>query len=370
MKMKNNFYKFTAEADEKKAARLDLFGAVGGGFWEEGFDEATFKNDMSVVGEDQALDIYINSHGGSVFTATAIYNLIARHKGAVTIHVAGLAASAATIITSAPNAKVIMPIGSMMLVHPVRLQAHGMTPEEMHKAAENLEKVRASVVDIYAKKTGQTSEKLLELMAVESYLTPDEAVELGFADEVEKTSAVENSQIGDVVMVNGLEVSAELFKHAPEGFINKADAPNAPAIHNQANKEEKPMTLDKLKAEHPELVDAIRNEALKEGAEKERARIQAIEDLGLTGYDELVMSAKFEKNMTAEQLAVEAWKAEKGKKKAHLADLKADAEDVADVTGKTPGNEGIELNAGKPEAKTREQLIAEEKAQFEAVKNL
>ena len=33
--MRNDFYKFTMEADASKPARLDLFGTVGGGFWEE-----------------------------------------------------------------------------------------------------------------------------------------------------------------------------------------------------------------------------------------------------------------------------------------------------------------------------------------------
>ena len=129
------------------------------------------------------------------------------------------------------------------------------------------------------------------------------------------------------------------------------------------------MTLEKLKAEHPEIVDAIRAEAVEQGKAEERSRIQAIEELGITGHDELINSAKFEKNMTAEQVAMAYIKAENAKRAAHLANHAADAGDVAGVT-KTVGNEGIPVAGTKPENKTRDELIAEAKAEFEAAKNL
>ena len=71
---KNKFYQFTAAAQDAPA-RLDLFGSVGGGFWDQGFDESSFKADMAVVRDDQPLNVYINSMGGSVYTGIAIYNL-------------------------------------------------------------------------------------------------------------------------------------------------------------------------------------------------------------------------------------------------------------------------------------------------------
>lgn len=356
----NNFYKFTAQADTQKPARLDLYGAVGGGYWEEGFDENTFKNDMSVVPEDQALDIYINSNGGSVFTAIAIYNIIARHKGVVTIRVDGMAASAATIITSVPNAQVVMPLGAMMLVHPVRLSTGSMTPEELKKAAENLEKVRASVVDIYAKKTCKPKDELLALMSEESYLTAEEAVELGFADSVDETASVTNEMLGDVVMVNGLSVSADLFAHAPKEFI-KAVTPKASAVLSPTNKlkEEEKMDLEKLKADYPELVEAIRNEAKNEGISQERARILAIEEIAIVGHEEMVQEAKFKTAMTAEQLAVAILKADKARNAKMLSERATDAKEVSELP--TDGNTGIVVGE---EAKQKEE--AERKAVIEA----
>lgn len=340
--MNNDFYKVTMAA-ENGAARLDLFGIIGGGFWEEGFDESSFNAAMSGIKEEQALDIFINSQGGSVFAAIAIYNIIGRHKGPVTIHVVGLAASAATIITSVPNAKVIMPAGSMMLVHPVRADVGSSTTEELKDAAQNLEKIRASVLGIYSLKTGLSNEILLDMMKKESYLTAQEAVDLGFADEIDTTVKVENVINGDVVMVNGLKVSASLFDAAPKGFINP-------------KKEDKKMDLEMLQKEYPDLAQAIRAKAYEQGAADERARILAIEEIATAGHNDLVQAAKLDGQMTAEKLAVAILKADKAKK---VGMLQARAEDAAELSNVAPvSNEGLADSA---------EIKAKEDAEMQAI---
>lgn len=348
----NKFYKFTAQADTETAARLDLFGEVGGGFWSAGFDESTFKYEMDrAVNPEQALDIYINSPGGSVFTAIAIYELIKRHKGAVTIHVAGMAASAATIITSAPNAKVVMPTGSMLLVHPVRVALESSTAEELLEAATNLEKVRESVIDIYAKKTGLERDVLLELMQKESYLTASEAVELGFADELDESAKVENKITRGAYMIGGLKVEASLLAKAPKAFLEAENLFQETAV-NEEETEVKLMDLETLKTEHPDLVQALIEELSKDyivkGAEQERARILAIEEIATDGHAELVENAKRDATMTAEKLAVEILKAEKMRNASMLAARAADAMELADVV--PVANEGVNPAESKAEA--------------------
>lgn len=320
--MKNDFYKFTM-AQGNDPARLDLIGTIGGGFFEEGFDDATFAQAMSGIGETQPLDIYVNSPGGSVFAAISIYNIIARHKGPVTIRVAGIAASAATIITSVPNGRVVMPLGSMMLVHPVRAYQGSSTVEELQEASKNLDKVRESVADIYEQKTKLDRSKILNLMKKESYLTAGEAVEFGFADEVDKSTVVENIITGDVCMINGLKVSASLFDAAPKGFV----------------KQEVKMDLENLTKEYPELIEEVRAKAYAQGAENERARILAIEDIATPGHDELVQAAKLDGAMTAEKLAVEILKADKSRKVNMLQARANDAQELANIA--PAGNEGV-----------------------------
>lgn len=366
MQTNNKFWNVKTDGEK---SHIDLFGYVGGSKeWNWGFNEEDFLKEIREIPADNALEISINSFGGSVYTALSIYSLLKAHKGEVTFRVDGAAMSAATIITSVPNAKVIVPQGSMMMIHKVSSYVEGNT-DDFRKAADDMEKLEGDILNIYAEKTGKTVDEIKPLVDAETYFTAAEAVEFGLADETDASKTVENYQSGDKVMLNGLEVSAKVFERAPKGFINHADAQPAPAIQTQANKEEKPMTLENLKAEHPELVDAIRNEALNEGAEKERARIQAIEEIAVAGHEDLVQSAKFEQPITAEQLAVAILKADKAKNAARFNDTVADAQEITAAVN-ADGNNGVEPTAAKPAKKSREEQIAEEKEKFEAAKKL
>lgn len=359
MKM-NDFYKVTAQADKTKAARLDLFGVIGGGFWEDGFDENAFKAAMGAVDDSQPLDIYINSPGGSVFAAMAIHSMISRHAGPVTITVAGLAASAATIITSAKNARVIMPTGSMMMVHEARVSTDTTTADGLRNQAASLDKINESIRDIYRQKTGMDDEKLKALLKTDTFLTAVEAKELGFADEVDTGQVITNTMTGDTVMINGLSVAASMFAGAPAGFINQADTAQVTSAVNPS-KEDDFMDLQKLKAEHPELVEAIRKEAFAEGVKQERDRIKAIEEIAVVGHDEMVRDAKFTNAISAEKLAVAILKADKERGAQMLANRQKDAAGL-DSLG-TEGNQGM-----NPEAEKKAKEEAEMKAVIEAGK--
>lgn len=342
MKEKNKFWNVKTDGNK---SHIDLFGYVGGskegGFFEpDGFNEKEFLDELRAIPQDNALEISINSFGGSVYTGLSIYTLLKAHKGEITFRVDGAAMSAATIITSVPNAKVVMPKGSMMMIHKVSSIAIGNV-DDMRKAADDMEKLEQNILNIYAEKTGKTVDEIKPVVDAETYFTATEAVEFGLADEVDESAAVENKAVGEFVMLNGLEVSAKLFEHAPKGFF-KADMPKASAVENPKSpevKEVKDMDLNTLKAEHPEIVEAIRNEALNEGIAQERARIQAIEEIAVAGHEDLVNAAKFENAITAEQLAVNILKADKARNAAALQNRAADAEDLAGIT--PDANEGI-----------------------------
>lgn len=358
---------------EGKQSKIDLFGYVGGekdgdgSFAVKGFNSSEFLEEMNTIPAENDLFITINSHGGDIDTARSIYTQLTAHKGKITIRVNGVAMSAATVITSVPGAHVIMPKGALMMIHRASCWTSG-TAGDLRKMADTLEKYEDDIIGFYMAKTGKTAEEIREKLDAETYFNPQEAVDFGLADEVDDKTIVKNSTMeNNIVNVNGLSVDMAIFAHAPEGFINKAEQ-HVSAVENQAEKkEETPMTLEELKAEHPDIVDAIRNEALKEGAKAERTRFQEIDDLGITGHEELIFSAKFGENpMTAEQVAVAVLKAEKGRMKNIQQNRLEDAQTLDGVTAS--GNEGIDMNAEKP--KTREEILAEEKAKFEAVKNI
>lgn len=315
--MKNDFYKFTMEADKTKAARLDLFGNVGNSFWEDGFDEKSFSEAMKDLGEEQALDVYINSPGGSVYTGISILNLLKKRKGAVCIYVVGLAASAATLITSAPNAKVVMPTGSMMMVHLPSVGTYG-DKNDLKKSVEVLEKIEKSVINIYAEKTGLDEKEISKMLENETWMTAEEAVEKGFADEVDSSIEVTNSITDKVVMFNGISSPISLFKNAPEKILNKLT--HVGNKNSNLTNEEEQMNLTEMKEKYPELCSQLvaeaKAEGVKEGTMAERSRMKSLEEMALAGHEEILAKAKFETGISAEQMAVEIVKAEKANREA------------------------------------------------------
>lgn len=348
--------KFWNVKTEGKRAQIDLFGYVGGSKddpWGKGFNESEFLADFRKIPSDSALDISINSFGGAVYTGLSIYSLLKAHKGQITFRIDGAAMSAATIITSVPGAKVIMPRGSMMMIHKVSSVAIGTT-DDMRKAADDMEKLEENLISIYVEKTGRTADEIKEKVNATTYFTAEEAVEFGLADEVDETTEVKNTASGGFVMLNGLKAESRFFANVPKGFI-KADTSQTSAIKKEGPK----MDLETLKAEHPDLVQAIRNEAMAEGATQERARIQAIEDIAVAGHEALVNAAKFDGKTTAEALAVQILKADKAR---NAGMLQARVKDAQALEGIEPdGNEGLD-----PKSEVKAKQNAEMKAVIEA----
>ncbi|MBQ2617191.1 MAG: Clp protease ClpP [Synergistaceae bacterium] len=127
------------------------------------------------------ITLRINSDGGEVFDAIALYNYLKDKH--VTVIIDGMCASAASIVAMCGE-KIIMKSGSMMMIHnPVTL-AFGDS-SDMKNAAEMLDKVTGIIEDIYQAKTGLQGEEIVEMMNAQTWMTPQEALEHGFCDEIE-----------------------------------------------------------------------------------------------------------------------------------------------------------------------------------------
>ena len=237
-----------------------------------------------------------------------------------------------------------MPRGAMMMIHKVSVGIYG-NADDLKKTVEDIEKLEKNVLDIYAEKTGKTVDVIQALMDKETYFTAEEALEFGLVDEIDETTVIENRADGDKVTINGLEVASKLLERAPKNFFQTVV--KAPLI--ETPKEVELMNLETLKSDYPELFQAIRNEALAEGAAKERARIQAIEEIAMAGHEALVTAAKFDGITTAEMLAVQMVKAEKAKATIRMANIVEDAKALEDTheegnVGLTKEKEDMQLN--------------------------
>ena len=131
----------------------------------------------------KAVNLHVNSAGGSVTDAYAIMTAIAAHDGKVTAYVDGLAASAASWLVAAADEVVISSVAWMM-IHDATLFTWG-TAQDLREAAEYLEKTNDHIARIYAKRSEtRSAEDFAAAMAETTWFTAEEAVEWGLADSV------------------------------------------------------------------------------------------------------------------------------------------------------------------------------------------
>ena len=117
-----------------------------------------------------------------VFAAAEIYTMIRDYPHRVTVKIASIAASAASVIAMAGTKVLVSPV-SMLMIHNPMTAAFGNS-EEMQKAIEMLSSVKDSIINAYEIKTGLSRAKLSHLMDAETWMDANKAVELGFADGI------------------------------------------------------------------------------------------------------------------------------------------------------------------------------------------
>lgn len=206
-------------ASEPGVGELLIYGNIGsddGLAWL--FDDVTpkqFREDLDDLGDISELRVMINSPGGDVFAGQAIHSILKRHKARVSVYVDGLAASIAAVIAMAGD-RVIMPRNAMMMVHNPWTIAAG-DAGEMREVADTLDRIRESILAAYQGKTGMDRGELLGLLDAETWMTAEEAVEMGFADEIEETQQIAASMSGrGKLEINGITVDLEQYQNLPK----------------------------------------------------------------------------------------------------------------------------------------------------------
>ena len=227
---KQDFYRFVT--NEAGGSELYLEGIIANESWYD--DEVSPKQFREELDKHSgAITVRINSPGGDVFAGMQIYNMLKDRSGDVTIIVDALAASAASFIAMAGD-KIIMNTGSMMMVHKASTIVWG-NEDEMLDVIEMLRKVDDNLVSVYAARTGMGAEEVRDLLAKETWMTAEEAVEMGFADEAiagktKLATAVENAlgytqQVKDAAMQPVMNLQARI-KNESEEKVEEADATN------------------------------------------------------------------------------------------------------------------------------------------------
>ena len=329
-----------------------------------------FLEDLEAVKGKSNITIKINSCGGDLYTGIAIHNAIKGLAGHKVVVVEGIAASAASVIACAGDEVQVYP-GSMVMIHGVAgLLMDYYTLADLKKLQKDFDASERAIAEIYHAKTGIAVEQLRTMMTRETWMVGQEAIDNGFADTLLEGDGPDVSVSADkqVLLVAGIRHNIKGLHNVPSTIrINSIHA--APAAGNKhaaakndgpKKEDNKTMTLEEMRAQHPDVVAQIEQQAAETARTQERARIEAIDSIAASvGDAQLVRDAKYGENpLTAEQLALQAMQRQAALGAAHLAGMAADnaASGVNDV--------GAAPNGGEPGSEN------DDKAQVDAIVGL
>lgn len=173
------------------------------------------------------ITLRINSEGGDVFDALAVYNSLSTMGREIEVRIDGIAASSASIIAMS-GTRILMPRNAMIMLHNPSSAVSG-TSEDLRYLADVMDKVRDSIAGIYAGRTGLALDKVKSLMDGNTWLSGEEAYSLGFCTELLDSIKIENNAGS---YIDGITFERERLKSLDELYT-----PERAEIINQAKYE-------------------------------------------------------------------------------------------------------------------------------------
>ena len=339
------FWNFVSDKDNNTAELL-LYGEISEySWWGDEITPEVFNNDLKEVGAVDELTVRINSGGGDVFAAVAIYTRLKENKAKVNVKIDGWCASAATIIAMAGDS-IEISVGGVFMIHdPLAGLIGYYNTTELNKIVKELDTIKQSIVNCYMTVSDKSEDEIKSLMTDEgTWFTGQEAVDAGFCTAVMFTDVETEVENAEKIIVNSVSIGLERFSTVPKGLLGYTNSHNN-ITNAEKNKEEEKMTLEELKQKHPDVANAYRNEILAEQAQNgateqtaavdaERARIKAIDDCTLPGFEDMANKAKYENPISAEAFAMQIIAAQKKQGSDFLTGREDDVTDsgVKDVT--------------------------------------
>ena len=152
---------------------LKLYDTIGG--W--GISAAEFT--AQIPADAESIVVRINSPGGEVGDGLAMFNFLKDHPAHVTTIVDGYAASSASVVMLAGD-EIKVHKSSIVMVHNPWTMTMG-NADELRKEAEVLDEHSKAILSVYQDATGLSESELIDMMADETWMRGEAAVDMGFA---------------------------------------------------------------------------------------------------------------------------------------------------------------------------------------------
>lgn len=191
----------------------------------------------------KTIHLRVNSPGGSVFAARAIEQAIREHNSTIIAHVDGIAASAASFLIMAAD-EIVMSPGSFLMIHKAWTMTYG-NADDLRKQSDLLDQIDVSLVKTYAKRSGQSEQDIMSMLAEETWLEATDAVEKGFANRVAEDEKTTSNAATSTAANSAWDLSA--YQHAPSAVvpITPAQQSPAPAAEPEPAAEPAPLNVNR-----------------------------------------------------------------------------------------------------------------------------
>ena len=189
--MKSRNYNIKQIADNQSVLQIYLYGEIEPSCLNIWGDLVLSKTSAEYIrkaiekaGTINGIELYINSIGGYVDEGVSIYNLLKRQSVPVTAYIDGIACSIASVVAMAAD-KIVMPSNTTMMIHHAIGGCYG-NAKEHREFASQLDKISEASTNSYLVHAGDklTRETLEPLLNAETFLTAQEAFDIGLCDEI------------------------------------------------------------------------------------------------------------------------------------------------------------------------------------------
>lgn len=181
--MKKYFQLTTSE--DGTTADLDIYGDISSCWWDDDAMSAPkLSKQLDELGDVSQINVHINSYGGEVAEGLAIYSALRRHKARVRTTCDGFACSIASVIFMAGDER-LMSDASLLMIHNAWTSAWGVNAADLRKLADDMDTITSASKSAYMARVSITEDELTELMDAETWISPADAVDMGFATAIE-----------------------------------------------------------------------------------------------------------------------------------------------------------------------------------------
>lgn len=249
--MKNKYYALYVDEDQQ-TANINIYGDITS-YPRTEKDVSAYNLSKEIEGLDvEQINIYLNSYGGEVAEGIAIYNSLKRHKAAVKTVCDGMACSIASVIFMAGDER-IMNNASLLMIHNAWTYTSG-NADQLRKEADDLDKISNLSVKAYMEHINISEEELRTLLDAETFLSPDEALEYGFATAIigdkksDKASQSAKKTLQKMILAKALEDkeedNEELDDPDKDNKTKEATEPDAPEKETETDDPEEDPEKD------------------------------------------------------------------------------------------------------------------------------